>query len=596
VSTVPLNILFVMYHAGYVRNYQSVLRAMLDHGHRVHIAIENNRNKFGENVQVERLAVQYPRLTYGLAPLRKADAWGATATGLRVLLDYLRYLGPRYQDASALRLRVRKLVLPFLRVAADGVWRLGWPAVRLLSATVAWLERRIPPSPDIRTFLDSRPWSAVLVTPLIDVGSNQVDYVREAARARIPSALCVASWDNLTNKGLMRVVPDRVVLWNESQKAEAIEMHGVPADRVVVTGAQLFDHWFTWEPSRSREEFGAATGLRGERPFILYLGSSLFIAPREAEFVVRWLDALRASVNPLLSGAEVLIRPHPNNTRQWLRLEFAPDSRVSIWPPSSTDPFANKFKYNFFDSLYYAGVVVGVNTSAQIDAAILGKAVCTVRAPEFAHSQAGTLHFQHIAGDEGLVLDAPDLPRHLHDLERVLASPAAFSERTERFVKRFVRPRGLDRSATSFVVEAVEALATVVPVTAPAPMMAGPAAWFMRPLAVACVAASNKRYRRHQSWQRVARPVVWVAVRGLAVAAALGLLPGSRDALSQTAAQLRRGRQRQKLRRQSQKLRDSARKRLWKHLCRSGRVYRRAWRRARVILGALLGDARPPAV
>jgi len=593
VRTIPLDILFVMYHAGYVRNYESVLRTLLDHGHRVHIAIENDRNKLGENVQVERLAVQYPRLSYGPAPLREANAWGATATALRTLLDYLRYLGPRYRDAPALRLRVRKLVLPFLRTTADGIRHLGWPAVRLLSAVVAGLERRIPASPGIRAFLGSRRWSAALVTPLIDVGSNQVDYVREAARACIPCALCVASWDNLTNKGLMRVVPDRVILWNESQKAEAIEMHGVPANRVVITGAQLFDHWFTWQPSRSREAFRAAVGLHGDRSFILYLGSSLFIAPREAEFVVGWLRALRASASPLLSEADVLIRPHPNNTRQWLRHDLAADLHVRIWPPLGADPFSLEFKHDFFDSLYYAGVVVGVNTSAQIDAAILGKTVCTVRDQEFAHAQAGTLHFQHLAGEDGLVLDAPNLSRHLDDLERVLVSPESFTGRTRRFVERFVRPRGIDRPAAPFVVEAVEELVAAHPVAEFAPGIGGLAVVLMWPLAVLCL-ASTRRRRRRAPWQRVARPVAWVAVRGLAAAAVVGLLPGSRDTLPPTATEDRRRRRREKLRQRSRAMRVHTRERLEKRLRRVGRTCRAGWRRARATLSAPRDNARPP--
>ena len=65
----------------------------------------------------------------------------------------------------------------------------------------------------------------LLVTPLVDIGSDQVDYVKAAQRLGIRSALPVLSWDNLTNKGLIRVQPDRVYVWNEAQKAEAVAMH-----------------------------------------------------------------------------------------------------------------------------------------------------------------------------------------------------------------------------------------------------------------------------------------------------------------------------------------------------------------------------------
>ena len=50
----------------------------------------------------------------------------------------------------------------------------------------------------------------VLITPLIDLGSDQADYVKACRQLRIPVGHCVASWDNLTNKGLIKALPDRV--------------------------------------------------------------------------------------------------------------------------------------------------------------------------------------------------------------------------------------------------------------------------------------------------------------------------------------------------------------------------------------------------
>ena len=90
----------------------------------------------------------------------------------------------------------------------------------------------------------------MLLTPLIDLGSSQIDYLRAARALGIPTALCVWSWDHLSSKALIRECPDRVFVWNETQKREAVELHRVPAERVVVTGAQCFDHWFDRTPSR----------------------------------------------------------------------------------------------------------------------------------------------------------------------------------------------------------------------------------------------------------------------------------------------------------------------------------------------------------
>src|SRR6185436_15012933 len=111
----------------------------------------------------------------------------------------------------------------------------------------------------------------------------------------IRTALCVASWDNLTNKGLIHGDVDLVTVWNDAMKQEAVAFHGIAPARVAVTGAQPFDHWFEWSPRTTREEFCRRVGLPAGKPYILYLCSSGFIAPQESPFVKNWVAQIRQS-------------------------------------------------------------------------------------------------------------------------------------------------------------------------------------------------------------------------------------------------------------------------------------------------------------
>jgi len=189
------------------------------------------------------------------------------------------------------------------------------------------IERAIPTDRWIADLIAGQQADVVLVTPLVDIGSDQVEYVKAAKALGIRSGLCVHSWDNLTNKGLMRVAPDRVFVWNEAQKHEAVALHGVPPGRVVVTGAQIFDHWFTEQPSRRREEFCRLVGLRPDRPLILYLGSSFFIAPNEAEFVLQWIERIRSSVWARSESVRSSI-----NTHRWESRGLRPGTDTSTTP------------------------------------------------------------------------------------------------------------------------------------------------------------------------------------------------------------------------------------------------------------------------
>src|SRR5262249_52967522 len=143
--------------------------------------------------------------------------------------------------------------------------------------------------------------------------SQQLDLLKAARVLRIPVAAAIMSWDHLSSKALLHIEPDQVIVWNDVQKREAVEMHGLRAERIVSTGAQCYDDWFTRKPERSREQFCCAMGLDPRRPFALWVHSALSPTPNPPEPVLvrRWIESLRASADPTLGTLGVLVRPHP---------------------------------------------------------------------------------------------------------------------------------------------------------------------------------------------------------------------------------------------------------------------------------------------
>jgi hypothetical protein len=151
-------------------------------------------------------------------------------------------------------------------------------------------------------------------------------------------------------------------------------------------------------------------------------------------------------------------------------------------------------KAAYFDSLFHASAVVGLNTSAMIEAAIVDRPVHTVLLPEFTHSQEGTIHFHYLLTDAGGVLRATrSLDEHADDLAAVLEERGTDPDRSARFVRTFVRPRGLDTPATTRVVEALEQLATLPP---PAPVAVPRWPYLIRPLLWPFALAASARARR----------------------------------------------------------------------------------------------------
>jgi hypothetical protein len=440
-----MKILFSATHFGFLRNFQSTIRLLAERGHELHLLAERTDAIDGRKM-ADLLAADHPSITFELLPSSRHRLWYSLATGVRAALDYWRYLDPRWDHSDKLRGRAAEQA-PRFAVALAQMPVVGSRAGLALLRRAFRAAERVLPAPDEVTEVFRRVQPDLLMlTPLLYFRSHQVDHVRCARQLGIKTVLGVGSWDHLTTKGLIHEVPDRVLVWNEAQREEAITLHGVPSEHVLVTGAQAYDHWFAARPSADREAFCRHVGLDPGRPVLLYLCSSPFIAPYEVGFVRQWIAAIRQSADPVLRSTGVLVRPHPQNARQWEGVDLAaefPDA--AFWPKTGVNPIGGQARADYFDSMYHAEAVVGVNTSGMIESGIVGRPVYTIDAKEFASTQEGTLHFQHLKNVEGGLLHlAADLDEHLAQLTRLLSGQGDERRRARGFIQGFIRPHGLD--------------------------------------------------------------------------------------------------------------------------------------------------------
>jgi len=419
-----MRILFLARHYTYFRNFEAVLRQLAQRGHVLHLVVERG-DTLGGVAMVEALAAEFPSITYGEAPSRATDEWSWVVQRLRLGLDHLRYQHPLFDSAWKLRERSRQRT-PGIFVRIGSVAHvLGAWSRHLFTHVLRAIERAVPEDPAIRRYLESHQPDLLLLTPLVDLGSSQIEYLRAARILRIPTGLCVWSWDHLSSKALIRETPDRVFVWNETQKREAVALHDVSPDRVVVTGAQCFDWWFESRPTRDHNAFCRDAGLPSA-PYLLWVCSALIHgSAAEAPLVRKWIEALRHSGSPRLREVPILVRPHPSRRAEWEGVDLSALNAV-VW---GGNPIDGPSRADYFDTLYYSAAVVGINTSAFIEAAILGRPVHTLMIPQLDHA-----------------LNQPQ-------------------QGVKPFVREFVRPHGLDVSAAQRFVEAVESM-NGLPVTA----------------------------------------------------------------------------------------------------------------------------------
>lgn len=461
-------VLFCMAHAGFFRHFQRLVARLRHDGIDVHLVFMRPHKTIAMSdyeAPAEAGAGALTETTLG------RDVEKDAPVRLRLLRDLVHYAGPDFADAP-------NLVRRFLetqgnRLSTVPKARRGHAILRTLprfvrtrlDTALARADAGRPPAKDAVDIVDEIRPDLVLLTPMIDFVAAELEVAKAAIARGVPTVMTTASWDNLTSKGRLKILPGHVSVWNEDMAAEAVRLHDVPRDRIWVVGASVFDDWFDMQPKRTRPEFCDLLGLPADRPILLYVCSSDSIAGQGEPGIVRdWIQAVRASADARVAGASLLVRPHPMASAVWADAlgTTAPGDvgtfhGATVWPVSPKHPAAGSSRSDFFDSLWHADAIIGLNTSVMVEASILRKPVLTFTRHGAALTQTGNIHFRHLA-TAGFVVNSPDLSAHVKALGETLASPGRVAADADAFVSRFIRPVDRALAASDALALRIEAL------------------------------------------------------------------------------------------------------------------------------------------
>lgn len=444
-------ILFTITHFNFWAPIEPVALEYVRRGCDVRLLIDKQRNrKFQGRYSFKG------RTTYDLGWSKsRSDGLQFILYPLRELISFVAYLKFR-QPTSPVLVKRWMGYIPFVFRWIAGTER----GVNWLKSDAVWrfLRRWEAAFPtDWRIKNELRKWKpdVLVAASAILPYSKETDYLKAAKQLGIPTVLIVPSWDNLTTKGTLHVVPDWVFVWNQGQVKEAVDLHFVPEKQVFCTGAPKFDPWFEIRPTMDREAFCSQAGLPSTKPYVLYVCSSEFIAGDETDLINQM--ALAIKKNPALKDLRILVRPHPQNLTPWQQPHLLEDN-VTVWKGGLEKLNAADAMMDFYHSLFYSTAVVGVNTSAFIEAAIVDKPCIAVAADRYTYTQMGIPHFHHLV-DAGFL----EIPKSLDELavllSGILLGEDRKKEKRHRFIEDFIRPHGLDLTATAVLGRAIENVA-----------------------------------------------------------------------------------------------------------------------------------------
>ncbi|MBI2024333.1 hypothetical protein HYT00_03040 [Candidatus Giovannonibacteria bacterium] len=445
-------VLFVMRATTHFHYYRSIVEALLRRGHRVEAIFERYGEQWSpENYlePVEELKKETDLFEYSKA-LNRADSKKWIIRYARMILNYNHNLNfenmPRYfRDRAVSTFPIALKILFKTWLARFLIER------KIVGKLMRLIERSFPADKKIIEHIKSfRPDVVIASAGNLTSNSGDIEYTKAAKELNIKTVVPVISWDFLTTKGAIHIIPDRLLVWNKFHEEEALRYHRFPRKKMRIIGAPFFDKWFSLngkEPELDRKSFCSKYGLRPEDKIILYLGSTGNIASGDSESrVVRDLrEALDNSSFQELQKTQIAVRAHPAH---WKIFETIKNiDNIKLIPEIGGVMPDNKNSLQlFYDSLYHSDVVVGLNTSGMIDSIVAGKPLIAMLVERHKSRQEKTAYFQQLL-NSGAAGIARNTDEFLIEVKKIFDG---FDERKplrDAFIKEAIRPRGINISA-----------------------------------------------------------------------------------------------------------------------------------------------------
>ncbi len=295
-------------------------------------------------------------------------------------------------------------------------------------------------------FASYRP-DVVLLANLFD--DAEIALLRDARRRGVPTIGFINTWDKLTARASLRLLPDRLLVYNAIVQREAERYADMPRERIGVVGVPQYDIYAATTPM-PREQFLRSIGCDPGKRLVLF-------APMGSAFSrYDWcaIDLLYDLIEQQkkIKDAELFVRFQPNDfvderelrARPWLKFDLPGvrfgSERGGDWDMTAQDAVRLR------DTLAHARVVISYASSIGIDAALMGKPVINInfeigerttrrgpglRSPTFYYA---TEHYQKALASGGirLVGSAEEL---VEWTRRYLDNPALDHEVRARLVR-----------------------------------------------------------------------------------------------------------------------------------------------------------------
>ena len=219
----------------------------------------------------------------------------------------------------------------------------------------------------------------VLCANLFD--EPEVNLIREAKKRGVKTIGLINSWDKATARSVLRLVPDRTIVFNEIIKKDMMVYHAIREQDIFVGGLPQYDEYFTGTRMK-REEFFREIGCDPAKRLIVYSPLGTAFTNTDWERIDLLSNMHRAG--RLGADTEFFVRFPPYDTIDLGELERRPHSkydypgarfsrvRLTEWDMTTREVS------HLADTLFHMSLLICHASSISVDAAVFDRPVINI--------------------------------------------------------------------------------------------------------------------------------------------------------------------------------------------------------------------------
>lgn len=198
----------------------------------------------------------------------------------------------------------------------------------------------------------------------------------EAKKRKIKTIGMVRSWDNLTAKGVLKVIPDNLIVYNETIKVEAIKYSDVKSDSIYMSGIPNYDI-YTNEKRTNRNDFLKKIKVDNSKKIILFAPTGNHYSKTDSQIMEILDDSIKNNLIP--NNVHIIVRFPPGDFVD--TKNFQPGNNFSydfVVPDTKLDNIKDnemtleKSLY-LADLIFHSEVVIAGPSTILVDAITLDK-------------------------------------------------------------------------------------------------------------------------------------------------------------------------------------------------------------------------------